>query len=300
LHFASETGLRDQDILELFEARARCGDLIDHLKASLPSPLDLPDANTLVRWHEDLNAAVAHGEAAGRGPARALRVTAENAPRAQALAQSLDNLARANQAVAKARWIEHFRRVVINGQPDAWCDRLRERIDEWTIVDSERAALLHRSVELPEGLIDSDEACAAISRGATGQKLWALMALGRGAAKALVSAIRLDGEPVRDEDIEGWRHTAAVIANAKRQRQVRARWDAFAREIGAPTAEDAKSAADLAGKVLRIWDDARSKTAVFVSLTADAPKHSNTWVRFDPLYGPCQAIARGSVFDAAR
>ena len=138
----------------------------------------------------------------------------------------LDNLARAHQAVASARWMEAFRRAAINGLADAWLDRLRERIDEWTIVDSERAALLKRSVELPEGLIDNDDACAAVSRGATGQKLWPLMALGKGAAKALVSAIHLDGGAVRDEDIEGWRHTAAVIANAKRQREVRARWDA--------------------------------------------------------------------------
>ena len=288
LRFASETGLGDRDIVALFEARARCGDLIDHLKASLPSPLDLPDANTLARWHDDLKAAATHGEAAGRGPARALRITAESAARAQALAQSLDNLARAHQAVASARWMNPFQRAVINGQADAWCDRLRERIDEWTIVDSERAALLKRSVELPEGLIESDDACAAVNRGATGQKVWPLMALGKGAAKALVSAVRLDGAPVKDEDIEGWRHTATVIANAKRQREVKARWDAFAREIGAPSAEHAKSAADLAAKVLRIWDDVRSKSALLASLVADAP--SIETLAQDPAF--CMALAK--------
>ena len=270
LRFASEIGLSDQDITALFEARVRCGDLIDHLKANLPSPTDLPDANTLARWHDDLNAAATHAEAARRGPARALRITAENAAKAQALAQSLDNLARAHQAVASARWMEPFRRAVITGQADAWCDRLRERIEEWTIFDSERAALLKRSVELPDGLIDSDDACAAVSRGAIGQKIWPLMALGKGAAKALVSAIRLDGAPVRDEDIEGWRHTVAVIANANHQREVKARWDAFAKEIGAPTGEHAKSAADLAEKILRIWDDARSKSALLTSIVVDA------------------------------
>ena len=75
---------------------------------------------------------------------------------------------------------------------------------------TERAALLTRSVELPDGLIDNAGACDAVSRGAKGQKLWPLMALGKGTAKALVSAILLDGAPVREEDIDGWRHTAAV------------------------------------------------------------------------------------------
>ena len=181
-----------------------------------------------------------------------------------------------------------FRRPAITGLADAWLDRLRERIDEWAIVDSERAALLKRSVELPEGLINNDDACAAVSRGATGQKLWPLMALGKGGAKALVSAIHLDGSAVRDGDIEGWRHTAAVIANAMRQREVRARWESFGSEVGAPTAENAKSAADLAGKVLRIWDDVRSKSALLASLVADAL--STEALANDPAF--CMALAK--------
>lgn len=67
LRFASETGLEDRNITALFEARVRCGDLIDHVKAKLPSPLDLPDADTVARWHDDLIGAAEHGQAAGQG-----------------------------------------------------------------------------------------------------------------------------------------------------------------------------------------------------------------------------------------
>ena len=63
----------------------RCGDLIDYLKAKLPSPLDLPDTDTVACWHDDLIAAAEHGEAAEYGPARALRINAENATRRNAL-----------------------------------------------------------------------------------------------------------------------------------------------------------------------------------------------------------------------
>jgi hypothetical protein len=160
--------------------------LIDHLKAKLPSPLDLPDADAVVRWHDDLIASAEHGEAAGQGPARALRISADNAVKAQALAQTLDDLVRAHQAAACARWIEPFRRAVIEGDPNPWCDRLREHIAEWAAVDVERAALLKRSVELPDGLIENTDACGAVGRGAKGQKPWPLMALGKGTAKALV------------------------------------------------------------------------------------------------------------------
>ena len=118
LRFVSETSLEDRDIAALFEARIRCGELIDHLEADLPSPLDLPDADTIARWHDDLIAAAEHGQAAGQGPVRALRISAENAVKAQALAQTLDDLVRAHQAAMSARWIEPFRRAVIKGDPN--------------------------------------------------------------------------------------------------------------------------------------------------------------------------------------
>ncbi len=268
--FASETSLDDRDVAALFEARIRCGEWIDHLKAKLPSPFDLPDGDTVARWHDDLVASTQHSEAAGQGPIRALRISADNAAKSLALAQTLDDLVQAHQAAASAHWIEPFCRAVIKGEPDAWCDRLREQTAEWAAVDAERAVLLKRSVELPDGLIDNADACEAVSRGAKGQKLWPFMTLGKGTARALVAAILLDGAPVREEDAGGWRHTAAVIANASRQREVRARWDAFARETGAPAGGDARTGIDLAGKLLRIWDNARDKSAILASLVADA------------------------------
>jgi very-short-patch-repair endonuclease len=268
LHFTSETSLEDRDITAVFEARARCGELIDHLTVELPSPLDLPNADTIARWHDDLIAAAQHGQTAGQGPIQNLRISADNAVQAQGLAQTLDDLVRAHHATSSARWLDPFRRMIIKGEPNPWCDRLRERIAESAAIDTERAQLVRRSVELPDGLIDNTEAREAVSRGAKGQRLWPLMALGKGAAKALVSEIRLDGASLRDEDIEGWRHTAAVIENAMRQREVRARWDAFAREISAPAGGNAKSAIDLARRLLQICDDARGKSTLLASFVS--------------------------------
>jgi AAA domain len=122
LRFASETGLADRDMAALSEARRRCGDLIDHLKANLPSPSDLPDGNTVAGWHDDLIAAAQHGEAAGSGPARSVRITADNAAKAHALAQTLDDLAGAHRAAASASWIEPFRCAVIKGEANPWCE----------------------------------------------------------------------------------------------------------------------------------------------------------------------------------
>jgi hypothetical protein len=142
-------------------------------------------------------------------------------------------------------------------------------------------------VELPDGLIDSSDACDAVSRGATRQKLWPLMTLGKGTAKALVSAIRLDGAPIKEEDTAGWRHTAAVVANGVRQREVKARWEVFAKEIGGPTAGNAKAAVDLAGTLLQISDDARGKATLLASLVANA--FSIETLAHDPAL--CRAVA---------
>ena len=288
LRFVSETSLEEKDVAALFDARVRCGELIDHLNADLPSPLDLPDANTIAHWHDDLIAAAEHGQVAGQGPVRNVRISAENVAKAQGLAQKLDDLVRAHQAASSARLLDPFRRVIIKGESNAWCDRLRERIAEWVAIDAERAQLVRRSAELPDGLVDNTDAREAVSRAAKGQKLWPLMALGKGAAKALVGGIRVDGAALKEEDVEGWRHVLAVIENTVRQREVRARWDAFAKEINAPAGGNAKSAVDLARRLLQICDDARGKSALLTSLVSGAL--SLETVANDPVL--CKAVAK--------
>jgi hypothetical protein len=221
LRFVSETDLNDREIAALLDAHSRCGQLIDHMNAKLPSPSDLPDVHEIVRCHEDLVAAEQHEKAAASGPARSLRISTENVTRAQVLAQTLDDLARTFHAITKAPWIKPFRLAAIRGGQDPWTDRLRECIHEWTSIDVERAALLRRSVVLPKELIDSADAYDAIIRAASGQRLWPLITLGKGSAKSLVGSIRLDGAPVKEDDQNGWRYVAAVLANVTRQRDPR-------------------------------------------------------------------------------
>ena len=89
----------------LSDARQRVGELIDHVAVRLPATADLPDVDTVARWHADLIAAAEHRVVASAGPARSLRITAVNADSAMALEQALDELALVQKADAKARWI---------------------------------------------------------------------------------------------------------------------------------------------------------------------------------------------------
>jgi hypothetical protein len=65
--------------------------------ADLPSPFDLPSADTISQWHDQLIAAAEHEQTASQGPVRTLRISSENSANAQALARTLDDLARIRQ-----------------------------------------------------------------------------------------------------------------------------------------------------------------------------------------------------------
>ena len=137
--------------------------------------------------------------------------------------------------------------------------------------DRRRAAtLLKHSVDLPAGILDSDDAKAAVGRAAAGKKLWPLIAIGKGDAKSLVNAIRLDGTALRDSDANRWQHVAAVLANALRRREIDARWDAFGRDIGMWAGDQRRRSIEFCRSMLAVCDEARAQSASLHSITANA------------------------------
>jgi AAA domain-containing protein len=268
--FASESGIADLDVLAASEARRRIGDLIDHLGVVLPSPADLPDADAVAKWHEDLVAAAQHGDAARSGPARSLHVAQEDAYKALALAGTLDDVARVAHVIGGASWAAPLWKSSVAGESDALCQALRDRLREIDETDEERAKLLKRAVDLPAGILDSEDATAAIGRAASGQRMWPLVAVGKGNAKGLVGAVRLDGSPPKDGDAEGWKHVAAVLANAMRQRETHARWDAFARSAGIPDGGQRRTPIEFSRGMLAACDAARAQSQLLSSIVAKA------------------------------
>jgi very-short-patch-repair endonuclease/transcription elongation GreA/GreB family factor len=257
-YFASEAGFNDQHIAALAEARRRAGDLLDHLDAELPSPHDLPPADAVRGWHEDLVRADQLQQTANTGPARTLRITPDGAEKALDLADALHALATAHPMTLGAEWMEPFRRAAIKGEAGPWYALLRERLKEWASLDAERVQLARRSVELPSGFLENDDARAAVIRAAMAERLWPMLSLGKGAAKALVGSIKLDGATVREDDVDAWRHIAAVVAHAARREEATARWQTFTHEIGAPATPNLKATVEVADTVIRAADHAHA------------------------------------------
>jgi very-short-patch-repair endonuclease len=268
LRFASETGITDLDVLAATDARRRVGELIDHAGAVLPAPTDLPDADAVAKWHQDLIDAAEHGEEVRLGPARSVHVSHEEARKGLLLAKTLNGMAQVVTAVSTAPWAGSIWGAAVSGQSNPWCEVLRDRIREIDANHAERATLFKRSVDLPKGLLDNEDAKAAIGRGAAGEKLWSLITFGKTDAKALVGSIRLDGAPVKETDTDGWRHVAAVLANALRQREVHARWDTFAGDIGVPTGSPRNTAVAFFRSMLTVCDDARVQSDLLTSIVA--------------------------------
>jgi hypothetical protein len=237
----------------------------------IPSSADLPSGSDIAACHRDIVAAINHNNEAGRGPALGLRVTAGNAAQAIELAQSLEALVKVRDICATtAIWLESFRQSAITGRAHSWMEHLRERIAETQRLTEERASLLRRPAEIPQDLLDDQDGLEAIERAANGQRLWPLVGFGRGASKARVSSVRLDGASLKEDDQRAWRHVADVIANLLRQREAKARWEAFAQEVGAPTGNDLKAAIDLSAYVIGTCDDARKRRGVLGTLVSDS------------------------------
>ena len=133
--FAAETGLNDSNMAAIGEARRRVGVLLDHLEANLPAPADLPRADAVRAWHEDLVRANELERTAQAGPVLSLRIASDAVDQALALANAVEALAATHPASLGTTWLEPFRRAAIRRETTAWSAVLRERLSEWTELD---------------------------------------------------------------------------------------------------------------------------------------------------------------------
>lgn len=255
--FTSETELSEADIAAIRTSRRRVGKLIDHLGAVVPSPADLPTPENIRMWHEDLVRADDLLKRAKSGPIPSISLNPGDLDEAAAVAGALEALAETHPTSRGAAWLEPLRRAIIKGDETGWVSVLRDRLNEWTELDSQRLEFAQRLVELPQGLIGNQDAREAVSRAASGERLWPILTIGKGEAKSLVSTIRLDGVPVQEGDTEGWLHIASFISYMLRRQQITARWHAFVAEAGVPRTNKPLTALDTARRVVAVADGAR-------------------------------------------
>ena len=147
--------------------------------------------------------------------------------------------------------------VVRRRRANPWCQTLRDRLRELGETDQERATLLRRSVDLPPGVLDSDEG---------GDRPHGVRA--EAVAPSLGRQGRCEGAGQRDKAgrfaAQG-RRRRRVEACRRRTRQrdapkgTRARWDAFARSVGIPDGGQRSTAIEFCRSMLAACDAARAR-----------------------------------------
>jgi very-short-patch-repair endonuclease len=267
--YAAQACFGVEDVAALAQARRRIGDLLDHIESELPSAAQLPAPEVIRSWHDDVVRAGQLRETANTGPVRVLRLTSESVEKALKLADTLQSLAATHPAAVGATWLESIRRAAVKGETGSWwLGLLRERLREWAALEAERVRLARRSVELPSGLLDDEDARKAIFRAAKGERLWPVFSVGKGSAKTLLNAIKVDGAALREGDVDGWRHVAGLLAHTARLKKVTARWHTLAEEVEAPMAPS--PTINIAQSVLAAADDAHAQAGFLSTVVAES------------------------------
>ncbi len=237
LSFVQDTGLTDEIMTALAEARQEAGDLLDHGDTALPDLDALPRAETAACWHEDLVRARSVATTAAQGPAPDLHIAPDRIEDADRAVKALRDLAASWEDALRLRWIEPYLNLAARREASPWLDMLREIASEYWEVETERIRLASFAVEMPDDILADEAARAAVLRAAPGDRAFGRLSFSRAASRGLVAEIRVRGLPP-GQDKTLWEAVAARITLRERRLALDARWRSFAVEAGSPAGDD--------------------------------------------------------------
>jgi len=235
--FVSETGLLDENLAALRNARASASAFLDHLDTVLPGLEVLPSPEEVAGWHDDLIEAKQDAEAAVDGPLPGLRLPPAGADPAARVGRSLDDLAAAADVLGAQAWLVPIVSALLRSDGAGWTTMLRDLCSAWWEIEAERVRLAPFAIDLPDGIAADPEACGAIERAARGDRLWPRLSIGHAPAKDRVAAVLVRGQPP-GQDGHPWAAVAAAIALAGRRVALAAQWRHFAIEAGHDAGQD--------------------------------------------------------------
>jgi very-short-patch-repair endonuclease len=223
----------EQDIGRLRQARIQLGDDIKYVGCNLPSPDGLPDAVQLVKAHDELQHFVRLDEQANSSSLPwPVDAGAEMLIVVRELADKIDKVRSRQRDIVSAKipWrhetVARIRRRDPKGIFDA-LDALAEDIDR---TAEQRARFLSRPVHVPEIALTNNDFLQAIDNLAQGRRAFALTAFGKSDARKQVQLVQVNGMPPANP--EDWEHVADYVATQRKRREITARWNALAPEVG--------------------------------------------------------------------
>lgn len=242
---SEETAPPDTAVEALKDARRRLGSRLEHLDAVLPSLEDLPDHDVIASWHDDLQGARHHEQAAARDPSVRIRLGSLGAAdAAMKAADALRSLAEILAGLEAKPWLKALAAHAVQDDSAETLQLVRAFADEAGPVSRERSRYLEVPIELPNGFDAVGlGATAVVARLAAGEKVFGLLAFRERAIRPIVDAILVRGQPPASE--EDWGLVRDFIAWRSRVGQMTSRWKALAEEMDAPSISTARGLSSL-------------------------------------------------------
>ena len=223
----------EQDIDRLRQARAQLGPDIEYVGCRLPSPDELPGPIELVKAHDQLLHFARLNEQSRRDDLPWPDNTdAETLLMVRDLAQTLQEIRtqHKNMAATKLPWSKETTERIRRREPtevfDA-IDMLAGDIDE---AAQQQAYFLSRPVNVPEAALSDADFLLALENLAHGRRAFAITAFGKTKARRMIQAVQVNGLPPSGE--KDWQHVTDYVAMQRKRRELTARWNALAPEVG--------------------------------------------------------------------
>ncbi len=231
----ADTEVGEATIVALSAARKRVGADLQFLSERLPSPANLPEAETLLGWHRDLVAAGSLTETIANSEPLLRRVVAKlGSDEAERLAIALKDLATSVVALMKEPWAWS---LVERQLADAVAmQRVRPTalafLDEAIELVEQRATFVARPVSLPAELPPRSQCDEIFQILAAGKNPFGMLAFKLKAHREVIGQIRLAGLPPTGTD--DWRHISSYVAFCDKVVSLSSRWIVLRSELSIP------------------------------------------------------------------
>jgi len=225
------------DIARLREARRQLGDEIEYAGNVLPVPADFPGTLQLVRAHDELQrfarliAQARSSELPALGGSGAEAIT-----QARALTERIARVKslRAEVAALRLSWPDDAVERMKRGEPEQLFDVFDALSTEIEQMGTQRVQALTRPILVPDAAETDAQFLQAVTNLAGGRRAFGLTSLfGKSDTQRLLDLVRVAGAPpIIAAD---WQIVLAHLTRLRKSRELTARWNAIAPELGFQT-----------------------------------------------------------------
>jgi hypothetical protein len=229
------SGVATETVQTLAAARQRVGADLKFLNEQLPSPANLPDAQTLSEWHRDLIAARSKIEAvADSEPLLRRVVTKVGLEEAENLARVLKDHAQRILSLQQEPWVWSLieRQDVELAALERVRAMLLDFLREASELVNERGVFVARPVSLPSELPPSPHRETILDSLAEGKNPFGLLAFALKPYRQSIAQIRVAGLPPHDNG--AWHHVRSYVVLHGKLTSLSVRWAALRTELFIP------------------------------------------------------------------